>query len=343
MRFDLHRHLEGSHSAAALAAVAEQFQIAAFRDTTGGFLKEADLRPKVAMQGPAPFPVFYERIKFARQAYVSAEVIRELTRLSCLEAAAETDGFECRFSLFSMTKVLLENNAIAIDGVPDVAFADEHARSLIEAVIEGRNLAAATTGKRAVLRLGLSRSFERPAKYEAICAMAREYKDELVGLDVLGSPDPQGRAEGLPVELVRMLLEARKDLPDLTIHAGELTGHHAVVQALLLEPEAIGHGIHAVEDDGLLAELSAGRVTFELCPSSNELLAQDKVARLTQLRGAAPLTALQQRGVPCVLGSDDPTVFSTNFSRERQVAQAMGADLARIDADSAARWAVLTG
>src|SRR5690606_32371262 len=113
MRLDLHRHLEGSHSAAALAAVAERFELrdplffdaAAKRPRT-----PAELAPELTLEKPPDDARgFYACIEKARRAYVSVPAIAELSRLAFLEAAAETDGFEMRLSLFSMTRTLLTN------------------------------------------------------------------------------------------------------------------------------------------------------------------------------------------------------------------------------------------
>ncbi|MFN7134975.1 MAG: hypothetical protein ACK4N5_23065, partial [Myxococcales bacterium] len=171
---------------------------------------------------------------------------------------------------------------------------------------------------------------------------AREHARALVGLDVLGIVTG-GDREPMPEGLVRILESLRRELPDLTVHAGEFEGAGSVERTLALSPQGIGHGVHAVESDDTMARLAGGGVTLEVCPSSNRLLIPSALARLTSRRGCHPLVALQQAQVRCVLGSDDPVPFGTTFGEEQAKAAALGADPARLIADARRRWEQLTG
>ena len=145
-----------------------------------------EIQGRASMGGAGDWSTFYGCILFARQAYVSLEVIRELTYLACLEAGDEAAGAEYRFSPFSMTQAYLANTGVEIGSVDDVTFADVHARGVLLAVIEGRDRAVRDTGTPILLRAGLSRSFEIPSKYEALEPVLIEHADAFVGLDVLG-------------------------------------------------------------------------------------------------------------------------------------------------------------
>lgn len=344
MWFDLHRHLEGSHSPAALLAVARQFDLRQplfFDEKRQQFRDEAELARALVMAGPTDdATVFYGCIVQARAAYVSAAAIGELARLAFLEAAGECDGFEMRLSLFSMTRTLLENEGVRWRDVAPVAFA-ERAREVLRAVVTARAQARAETGAPMLLRLGLSRTFESEAHYAALGRMAAEHAAELVGLDVLGIVTG-AETEPLPAGLVRILESLRVRLPDLTIHAGEFDGHASVDRTLQLEPQGIGHGVHALESPATLERLAKEGVTLEVCPSSNALLIPSAVRALEQAHhGALPLLALQRAHVRCVLGSDDPVVMGTTFRRELEVCRARGVDLARLEEDGARRWHAL--
>ena len=82
MKIDLHRHLEGSHSAAALCAVAETHGLKdpLFWDDVAGRYRTVDeVAPALTMAGPTDDArVFYACIQKARAAYVRAEVIADL-------------------------------------------------------------------------------------------------------------------------------------------------------------------------------------------------------------------------------------------------------------------------
>ncbi|HLL22936.1 MAG TPA: hypothetical protein VK427_12440, partial [Kofleriaceae bacterium] len=135
----------------------------------------------------------------------------------------------------------------------------------------------------------------------------------------------------------------RRTLPDLTIHAGEFAGHASVDRTLALAPRGIGHGVHALESRATLERLAHDGVTLEVCPTSNRLLIPRRLAALEQAHGGhPPLRALQNAGVHCVLGSDDPTVMATSFTDELAIARGAGVDMAKLEADMLRRWNELT-
>lgn len=344
LRLDLHRHLEGSHSPAALAAVAEQLGLTdpVFFDAAARrYRTPAELAGELTMSAPSDDALlFYRCITRARAAYVSEAAIGELARRAFVEAAADTDGFEMRVSLFSMTRTLLDNERVAWRDLAPAAFA-ERARSLLLAVLAARDAAVASEHKPMLLRVGFSRTFESERHYRAMAAILPEHRSAICGLDVLGiviGPDK----EPMPAALRDILTSLRAHIPDLTIHAGEFEDHRSVERTLELQPQGIGHGVRSLESDATLARLAKEGVTLEVCPSSNRLLIPTALAALERQRGAAPLKALQQAHVHCVLGSDDPTPMGTSFSTEWTVAKALGADLELLERDTERRWRQLT-
>ncbi len=346
VRLDLHRHLEGSHSPAALLAVAREFglQDPLFYDAAArAWRSEASLRRELELPGPSDDAMlFYACIKKARVAYVSAPAVRALARRAFVEAASETDGFELRVSLFSMTRTVLENEGADWRAASPLDFAGR-AAALLDAVLTARDEAQAQTGTPSLVRLGLSRTFESAAHYDALAAVIRERRRELTGLDVLGIVGGDDK-EPMPAGLAALIEALRPDLPDLTVHAGEFEGHASVDRTLALRPQAIGHGVRAVESPATLARLRAEGVTLELCPHSNHLLIPTALAALrAQHEGVHPLCVVQRAGVHAVLGSDDPTPMGTDFGQEWARAVALGADVARLEADQARRWAQLPG
>jgi adenosine deaminase len=347
LRIDLHRHLEGSHSARALLQVGRDFGLRhplLYSSAEGRWRTLDELRPSLQMAGPTDDPfVFYECIQRARVAYVSEEAICALSALAFREAAADApDGLEMRVSLFSMTRTLFENEGLTKAQVLALS-ADRFAarcRGVLGQVLGARDAAEASTGVPMRVRLGFSRTFESEALYEAMAEMAAEFKGALCGLDILGIVSGDDR-EPLQPALLRILEGLRRHIPDLTVHAGEFEGHGSVDRTLALEPQGVGHGVHAVQSATTLEALARAGVTLEVCPTSNHLLIPRALSALRRSTGVHPLVALQRAKVHAVLGSDDPTPMGCSYTAERELARAEGVDLGLLDADTARRWAQL--
>jgi adenosine deaminase/aminodeoxyfutalosine deaminase len=105
----------------------------------------------------------------------------------------------------------------------------------------------------------------------------------------------------------------------LTAHAGESMGPESVRAALTLGAERIGHGIAAVEDEGLMRELRERDIPLEVCVTSN--LVTGVVKRIED----HPIRRLYDAGVPIVINSDDPAMFRCSLVDEyRLAARAFG-------------------
>jgi len=112
---------------------------------------------------------------------------------------------------------------------------------------------------------------------------------------------------------------ARRSGLRLTAHAGESMGPDSVWAALELGAERIGHGIAAVQDPELIRHLQEHDIPLEICITSN--LVTGVVKRLEE----HPVRALYDAGVPIVLNSDDPAMFSCTLTDEyRLAARAFG-------------------
>jgi aminodeoxyfutalosine deaminase len=102
-------------------------------------------------------------------------------------------------------------------------------------------------------------------------------------------------------------------------HAGEAAGAPSVRGALdALGADRIRHGIRAVEDPGLVAELADRGTVLDVCPLSN--LRTGVVRSLEQ----HPLPQLVAAGVRCSISTDDPAMFDTDLTRDYEAAAALG-------------------
>jgi aminodeoxyfutalosine deaminase len=104
----------------------------------------------------------------------------------------------------------------------------------------------------------------------------------------------------------------------LVPHAGEAAGPDSIREMLAWRPDRIRHGIRAVEDAGVLAEIVDRGLVLDVCPTSN--LRTGVVASLA----AHPLPALRAAGVPCTINTDDPAMFGTDLGREYEIAAELG-------------------
>jgi adenosine deaminase len=95
-----------------------------------------------------------------------------------------------------------------------------------------------------------------------------------------------------------------------TVHAGEWAGAGSVRAALGLPVSRISHGVRAIEDLALVAELAERGIVLECCPTSNVVLG------VFPSYEEHPLPRLVAAGVRVTLGSDDPPYFGASVGGE---------------------------
>ena len=106
-------------------------------------------------------------------------------------------------------------------------------------------------------------------------------------------------------------------------HAGELAGGKAGAASVrgaldVLHADRIRHGIRAVDDPVLLAELAERGIVCDVTPVSN--LRTGAVASLDE----HPLPAMLAAGVRCSISSDDPVLMGTDLAENCEVAARLG-------------------
>jgi adenosine deaminase len=149
---------------------------------------------------------------------------------------------------------------------------------------------------------------------EAAEAIARRHAGErhpyVVGFNLVGDE------AAWPASLFARAYEiASESGLGCTVHAGEHDGPDSVRGALELPITRMSHGVRAIEDPALVAELAERGIVLEVCPSSNVALG------LFATYDDHPLGALRDAGVRVTLGSDDPPYFGCSIGSEYAVAR----------------------
>jgi aminodeoxyfutalosine deaminase len=102
-------------------------------------------------------------------------------------------------------------------------------------------------------------------------------------------------------------------------HAGEVAGAASIRGAVeSLGAVRLRHGIRAVDDPGLVAELRDRGLVLDVCPISN--LRTGAVGSLDE----HPLRELVTSGVRCSVSTDDPAMFDTDLTRDYAAAATLG-------------------
>jgi adenosine deaminase len=137
---------------------------------------------------------------------------------------------------------------------------------IIFASIRGLDRAALEYPVKAGLILSLDRTFSY-ALNEIIIDKAIAYKHRgVVGVDIAGPGNPDFHYR----DYAPLMKRAKKAGLGVTIHAGEDEGWRSVEEVVdHLEPDRIGHGIHAAENAALCKKIAERGILLEICPTSN--------------------------------------------------------------------------
>ena len=141
-----------------------------------------------------------------------------------------------------------------------------------------------------------------------------------LGEDVVGFGVGGDEAGSPASALERGFRLAKEQGLKLTPHAGETSNAENVWEVLRLGADRIGHGIRAVDDPRLVAELVDRQIPLEVSLTSNVMTGA------VSSYEAHPLRALYDAGVPIILNTDDPGFFCTTMALEFTHAQRLGFD-----------------
>jgi adenosine deaminase len=184
------------------------------------------------------------------------------------------------------------------------------AESALLAMIEAARAATEQSGVQIGLMLTIDRTLPVAAAEEVV-ALAIAHADR--GVVSIGAANDE---RGYPLApFAAAISTATAAGLAFAPHAGELVGPDAVREALELGARRIEHGIRAVDDPSVVAQLAAQGVCLDVCPTSNVLLG------VVPSFDVHPLPALLRAGVPCTINADDPTILEVGILDEYTLAR----------------------
>ena len=183
---------------------------------------------------------------------------------------------------------------------------DEHWEGIAAGIDEAR----AAHGIEARILSSAVRNFGVEQAVEVAREAASRPHPYVVGFSLAG--DEAGYPPGLFAEAYAIAAEAGLGC---TVHAGEWAGADSVRAALELPVRRLSHGVRAIEDPALVADLAQRGTVLEVCPTSNVALG---VFRSYEEH---PLRELVDAGVRVTLGSDDPPYFGATVADEYAIAR----------------------
>jgi adenosine deaminase len=298
---DLHRHLEGSIRLETVLELSEKYHLPL---PEGGL---EGLQAAVWMSEPtSDILKIMPKFDLLRRVYVDYEICRRVTR-ECIEDAIDEglDYVELRFSPLFMAE---------LNGLDPMR--------ITEAVCAAWQEMDAKHPLRARLVGILSRTYGPEICMQELQPVLAFAGKGIVGLDLAGD---EAR---WPAHLFKEHFDlARQAGLQLTAHAGEFAGAGSVRETIeTLEPDRLGHAVHAADDPAVMALIAERGITIESCPTSNYFTCSvpgfDK----------HPLPVFIEHGLKVTLNADDPTLFSgLSTSQEYEIAgQLMGITLADV-------------
>ncbi len=180
---------------------------------------------------------------------------------------------------------------------------------IIMASVRGLDRAHLEYPVKAGLIFCLDRQFDF-ALNEIIVDKAIAYRHRgVVGIDIAGGKNVDFRYR----DYAALFRRAKRAGLGVTVHAGEDEGSLSVDEVLrYLEPDRIGHGIHAAEDPAVCKRLAERGVLLEICPTSN--LDTGVVRDADELR--AFIATFRRNKVRFSINTDGPEMLRTTLRDE---------------------------
>lgn len=289
-KIELHVHLEGAVSPAALIAAARR----------NGFALPVD-----SVEGLADYMRFRDFEHFIAAWMATTRALR-----------TERDYRELVVDYAARAQ---EQGAVYLEAIfspSDKASVGVEQQVVFEGFCDGAQEARETLGIEVRLTPDITRGVDQDLARET-AELAVRYRDRGVVALGLGGLE----AQYPPEQYADAFAIARAGGLASVPHAGEVAGPASIRGALdVLHADRIRHGVRAVEDPGLLRELADRGIVLDVCVLSNVCLSVVPSVEAHQL------PQLLAGGALCTVNTDDPTFFSCDLEAEHAAARSLGAD-----------------
>lgn len=142
-----------------------------------------------------------------------------------------------------------------------------------------------------------------------VSRLRARFSDVIVGVDFVGQEHDGNKIRDYweDYSILKQEFDLGGELP-LLLHAGETQDpqNSNLEAALQLGATRLAHGINLEAFPNLEQRLISQEIPLEICPISNQMLGYVRNLRWH------PAAGYIRRGVPCVLGSDDPLLFGNH-------------------------------
>jgi adenosine deaminase len=175
-----------------------------------------------------------------------------------------------------------------------------------ELVLDAVREASSATGLGIAVVIAANR-IRHPLDARTLARLAAQY----AGRGVVGFGLSNDERRGTTTDFAPAFAIAERAGLLLDPHGGELLGPASVRTCVeALHAQRIGHGVRAVEDPALLADIVERGIPLEICPVSN--VALGVYSDLTSV----PLPDLLRAGATVALGADDPLLFGSRLAAQ---------------------------
>jgi adenosine deaminase len=173
-----------------------------------------------------------------------------------------------------------------------------------ELVLDAVARTSAATGLGMAVVIAANRT-RHPLDARTLARLAAQY----AGRGVVGFGLSNDERRGVTTDFAPAFAIAERAGLMLDPHGGELLGPASVRTCIdALHATRVGHGVRAVEDPAVLAEVVDRGIALEICPVSN--VALGVYSDLTSV----PLPDLLAAGATVALGADDPLLFGSQLA-----------------------------
>jgi adenosine deaminase len=285
---DLHRHLDGNVRLETIIDLGMKHNL----PLPAWEIEE--LRPYVQIVEPQPgVMAFIEKFKWLVGVLADYDACRRVAYENVQDAHAEgIDYIELRFSpVFMALPHQLDPTKV------------------VEAVVDGVERGMRETGLKTNLIGIISRTYGVESGMVELEALL-DHREEIIAIDLAGD-----EINWPGVNFIDHFEKGRAAGWHVTVHAGESAGPESVWQALKeLGATRIGHGVHAMEDEGLINYLREHEIGVEVNLTSN---VQTMIVKSYETH---PIKEMLQRGLRVTLNTDDPGVSNIDLPHEYNVA-----------------------